>query len=93
MEEQITVDRALEITIDILNKINVPIFMIEQIGVPIRHAVNNIAQCVEALRNNGKQPEPEFLDAGFEEKKEDLPQADKIIEMGRDPDDGSDYAE
>lgn len=83
MEKQIPVYKALEITIDILNGISVPVSLMEQIGVPISRAVNNLAQCVEAiLRDSEKaKDEAEFVDAGFEEKKEDFPKADKVIEV------------
>jgi len=88
MENQITVEQALEITINMLKDINVPVSMLEQIGFPISRAIGNLAQCVEAIRRDQakaqdpvEQEKPEFVDAGFEENKENLPKADKTIEV------------
>lgn len=52
--ETMTVEQALEITTRILSEIQVPVALIQQIGVPISHEVGNIQECIAALRRNAE---------------------------------------
>lgn len=90
MENQITVNKALEITINILNGINVPISLMEQIGLPISRAVHNIEQCVEAL--NRADAEQQKTEEEPEIDVEVVPMTQEEIEreMAKD---GNDHAE
>lgn len=58
-----TIDEVLEITINMLNGVNVPVCLMDQIGTPISQAIGNLTECVKALKENGeketKQDEPE----------------------------------
>ena len=52
MEEQnnqMTIKEILKQDIDILNKINIPINMIESIGFPIKQVCVNLEACVKAF--------------------------------------------
>ena len=57
MNDQINIDKALDVTIGILNGISVPISMMEQIGIPIIRAVNNLQQCIIAIQRDAKKQE------------------------------------
>lgn len=62
MEEKITVEQALEMTMKQLGAISIPVGLIEQIGIPINKAIHNIGACLEAMQKNAqeaKQEEPE----------------------------------
>lgn len=50
MEEKkrITPIEALQATLDILNHINVPVYMMQQIGIPIAQATGNIREIILA---------------------------------------------
>lgn len=48
----ITVTEALEITINLLNGISIPVALMEQIGVPISQAVSNLGECIRAMKEN-----------------------------------------
>jgi len=48
MERQLTVREVVEETIKILEKINVPVSLIQDIGLPITRAIGNLNACCEA---------------------------------------------
>jgi len=55
---EFTVRDVLEVTMRQLNRVMVPVEMINQVGIPIRDAVHNMQMCVEAIdREAAKQAE------------------------------------
>ena len=58
MEDKITVKRALEITVDLLGRIKVPVSMYEEIGSPIQTAIKNLKVCIDAHKE-APVPAPE----------------------------------
>lgn len=53
--EQMKVVNILEITINNLNNIRVPAALLEEIGIPIVQNVNNLYECVNALKAEGDE--------------------------------------
>ena len=49
MEERMTVPEVIEVTVRLLGDIQIPVTMIEQVGAPIRAAVNNLNACLRAM--------------------------------------------
>lgn len=61
----ITVEQGLTEIINVLNSINVPVLLLEQIGVPIQNCANNLKLCLEALRKgNEPKEEEDIIDLG-----------------------------
>ena len=66
MEETMTVKQVLEITVKILNEIEIPVSMMEKVGAPVMGAIGNLKQCIEAVEEaeqkareqQGKQEDP-----------------------------------
>lgn len=60
------VKEALEITVNTLSAICVPVGLMQVIGEPIATAIGNLTACIEAIRENeeGKAGENEHTDAG-----------------------------
>lgn len=54
-----TVLEALKQSVDQLNRVNIPISMIQQIGVPVQSAVGLIQASVDALEKGAQQPAEE----------------------------------
>ena len=59
MQEKITVEQALEMTANLLMNIEVPISMLEKIAVPINTAVNNLKECIAAIRQENERQNAE----------------------------------
>lgn len=57
-----TIDQVLDVTVEILNGIIIPIGMMESVGVPISHAVGNLKLCVDAIRKESAPKEEEEAD-------------------------------
>jgi hypothetical protein len=60
--EQMTIRQVLEITIDILGAISVPMSMKEQIADPIGGAMSNLQMCLNAMteaEENGRKADTE----------------------------------
>lgn len=55
--KNITLKQALQITINGLMQINVPVRYTEQITDPINEAINNLQQCIIAIDNNEQKSE------------------------------------
>ena len=62
-----TVLEALKESIDKLNQVNVPISMIQQIGLPVQNAMGLIQASVNALEQGALQPPEEEAKAEEEE--------------------------
>ena len=58
MENKITIEQVLEMTVNVLSGISVPANMAKQIGVPIQNSIENLNACLEAL-DKAKEQEPE----------------------------------
>ena len=54
-----TIDQVLEVTVEILNGIMIPVGLMEKVGVPISHAVGNLQLCVEEIRKESAPKEEE----------------------------------
>lgn len=48
-EQKLTVEQVLGITTNILRSINVPVELVESIGIPVSNAIKNISLCINAL--------------------------------------------
>lgn len=62
-----TVLEALKQSVDQLNRVNIPISMIQQIGVPVQNAAGLIQASVDALEQGALQPPAEDAKAEEEE--------------------------
>ena len=49
MEERMTITEVIEVTVRLLGDIQIPVTMIDQVGAPIRAAVNNLNACLRAM--------------------------------------------
>ena len=49
MEKETTVKEVLIDVSDVLNKINIPISLVESIGIPVARAINGIKICIDAM--------------------------------------------
>ena len=65
MEEKYTVKQVLEITVNILNNIRVPVGMMDGIGLPISQAVGNLRVLMEAIKDE-KEGEEDGREADAE---------------------------
>jgi len=77
MEDKLTIEQVLGMTIQLLGDIRIPGSMIEDIGIPISRAMGNLTECIKALQTP-PEPEPEPED----------PMKDEIIELNAELDDG-----
>lgn len=50
MEEKLTVAQVLEITVNILSRIQIPVTLTQSVGGPVMAAVNNLQQCLNAMK-------------------------------------------
>ena len=57
--ETMTVKDALIETKKMLENIQVPMSMIEQIGIPLARGISNISQCIEAMNKAEAEKEQE----------------------------------
>ena len=53
--ETMSIERVLEITVNSLSQIKVPISMLGEIGMPIAQSIHNLRMCIEAIQR--EQPE------------------------------------
>ena len=70
MENQTTVKEVLRDVNKLLNEINIPISMVESIGIPVARAINGIQLCLNAFEEQDKarqedhEPEIEIVETG-----------------------------
>ena len=92
MEEkkQVTPMEGLNIAVNQLNSINVPVGLTEQIAIPLARAINLIQQCIPLVQE--KVPEESAIK---EAKPEDVPEDAEIIDLGEivEEGNGNDHAE
>ena len=55
MNETLTIEQALTLTIGIMKDINVPAAYVEQIGIPLAKCINNLDQCVIAIKKSNDE--------------------------------------
>ena len=55
MEKETTVKEVLIDVSDVLNKINIPISLVESIGIPVARAINGIKICIDAMDRQEKE--------------------------------------
>lgn len=67
MNETMTVQQVLEISINNLNAIQVPISMSQQISEPILGVINNLKLCIDALNKPAEKEPEEAEETGGEE--------------------------
>ena len=62
MENQTTVKDILIDVNKLLNGINIPVSMVESIGIPVARAINGIQLCIDAfdMQEKADQKEPEI---------------------------------
>ena len=49
---KMTCDQVIEITVNILNNIEVPVRLFDKIGTPIKSAIWNLEKCIGVMRSN-----------------------------------------
>lgn len=59
MEEKMTVEQLLGVTVNLLNGINIPAGLIEQIGIPVSRAINYLQLCIDAMRKKPEEADEE----------------------------------
>ena len=57
--DKATVKKAMEATISLLSQISIPMTMFDQIGIPIKQAINNLHIGIDAF-NKEEPDEPEI---------------------------------
>lgn len=67
MEKQTTVKDVLLEVSEVLNKINIPISMVEGIGIPVARAINGIKICIDAMERQEQEQAAKNEQQGNEE--------------------------
>ena len=62
-----SIREVLELVINDLNGINVPVGLMEQIGLPINQSIGNLKACVEAINRDEKKPQEEAKESSGDE--------------------------
>ena len=52
MEEKVTVYDVLQATVEILGDINIPAWLIDQIGIPVSRGISNLKECIRAIEED-----------------------------------------
>lgn len=68
MEEKIPLKTVLSATIEQLSGISIPVWLMDQIGDPIRIAVRNLDECVKAIPDPPEAPDPETEEKAIREE-------------------------
>ena len=55
MENQMTIDQVLRITINEMEGLKVPVGLMDEIGIPIARAISNIRLCIQAVEASREQ--------------------------------------
>ena len=69
--ETMTLKRVLQETNNILATVNVPMGMMQQIGLPIMRAMENLQNCISEIRDpepKNMQPDPETEEKAIREE-------------------------
>lgn len=57
MENQMTIDQVLKITVETLEGVKVPVKLIDDIGIPVARAIGNIRMCIKAVEDSRAEAE------------------------------------
>ena len=57
MENQMTIDQVLKITVETLEGLKVPVSLIDEISIPVKRAIVNIRMCIEAVEASRAEAE------------------------------------
>ena len=71
MEKQMTVQEVLQVTIENLSNIQIPVAMVDSVGVVIAGSIKNIRMCIDAIEPIQKNAEPNQEETEAPEVKED----------------------
>lgn len=62
-QKTMTTTEVLNITVNILGKIAIPVALVDDIGIPIRNAIKNILMVVDALEKEEVKDDGQAADA------------------------------
>jgi len=62
--EKLTIEEVLKITIKGMKEIEIPVTMVEKIGIPVSRAIHNLEECVIAIERDSKEKAEENEDGG-----------------------------
>lgn len=57
MENQMTIDQVLKITVETLEGLKVPVSLIDEISIPVARAIGNIRMCIKAVEASRAEAE------------------------------------
>ena len=57
MENQMTIDQVLKITVETLEGVKVPVKLMDDIGIPVARAISNIRMCIQAVEASRAEAE------------------------------------
>lgn len=57
MENQMTIDQVLKITVETLEGLKVPVKLMDDIGIPVARAISNIRMCIQAVEASRAEAE------------------------------------
>ena len=55
MENKLSLEQALEMTRNSLAELNIPVTLVNQIGIPVSRAISNLDACIDAIRQRVAQ--------------------------------------
>lgn len=70
MENQMTIDQVLKITVEMLEGLKVPVKLMNDIGIPVAGAIGNIRMCIEAYEASRAEAEKKRAEAESEQAEE-----------------------
>lgn len=59
MENVLTVEDVLKVTIKMLESIKIPAVMVDEVGIPVARSIGNLNACLNALEQANKEKEDE----------------------------------
>lgn len=57
MEERLSIEQVLEITVNLLSGISIPASLVESVGVPISRGIGNLKACLTAIEREKQEKE------------------------------------
>ena len=57
MDNKMTIDQVLKITVETLEGLKVPVSLIDEISIPVARAISNIRMCIEAVEASRAEAE------------------------------------
>lgn len=87
MDNQMTVKDVLNDVIKLLNGINIPVSMVETVGIPVARAINGINLCINAFDEQEKakqaEQEPE-IEIREVDPNDPIPEGAEVLELDGD---------